>query len=130
MTRTPFHRRLDPAKALLRAGLLLCGVALTWTCSAFGLFWFTTPHGCGSKLRLAQIRGIELLSAVVTYQIEKGRCPTTWDELIAGRYVSRQGIVDPWGKTFDLSCTNDQVRVTSAGRDRSLGTADDVTADY
>jgi len=129
MIRTPFHRRPDPAKALLRAGLLLCGVALTWTCAAFGLFWFTGPH-CGSKPRLAHMRSIELLSAVVAYQIEKGRCPATWDELIAGRYVSRQGIVDPWGKTFALSCTDDTVRVTSAGRDRSLATADDVSADY
>ena len=130
MTQTPFRRRLDPAKVLLRAALILCGVALTWICVAFGLFWFTGPH-CGSnKQRSARIRIAELRDAVVTYQIEAGRCPTKWDELIAGRLVSPQGLVDPWGTRFDFSCTDEEVLVKSAGRDRSFGTADDVTRDY
>jgi hypothetical protein len=129
MTQTPFHRKPDPTKVLLRAGLLLCGVALTWICVAFGLFWFTGPHCGTNKPRLARMRIAELRAAVMTYQIEVGRCPTTWDELIAGRYVSPRGIVDPWGVRFHLSCTADQERVTSAGRDRSFGTADDVTGD-
>ena len=33
-----FRRGPDPARVFGRAGLLFCGVALTWTCAAFGLF--------------------------------------------------------------------------------------------
>lgn len=130
MTQRPSHRKPDPAKVLLRAGIFLCGVALTWICAAFGLFWSAAPHGCGSTVRFAQTRVIALRDAVATYQIETGRCPTTSYELIAGRYIKPAGLIDNWGTGIRVSCTDDQVRVMSAGPDHRFGTADDVIADY
>jgi hypothetical protein len=108
----------------------LCGVALTWICVAFGLFWLAAPHGCGSAVRSARMRVSALRDAVVTYQIETGRCPTTSYELIAGRYIKPADLIDNWGTGIRASCTDDQVHVTSAGPDHNFGTADDLTADY
>ena len=126
------HRVLDPAKVFARAGLLLCGVALTWTCAAFGLlasYVIVTGGGCHMRSQvkpaLHQVRAIE--SAVSWYQIDHDRCPKTKDDLIANGYVDRKTFDDPWSTPIRFTCDTDDVRVSSAGADRVFGTWDDVT---
>ena len=121
------RRRADPAKVFLHAALLLCGVALTWLCAAIGLFWLTAPHGGPSRQRVAQWRVTELRDAVVIYQIERGRCPATRDDLIANRYINPRGLVDPWGTGIAFWCAADDAAATSAGPDRTFATWDDIT---
>ena len=124
-------RHPDPAKAFLRSALLLCGVALTWTCAAFGLlvsqFAFGS-HGCPSRVRIASLRVREIDSAIAQYQIDQRRCPRELDDLVAGKYVNAHGLVDPWKRTFQFKCTDDDddTRVVSAGPDGIFGTADDI----
>jgi hypothetical protein len=127
--------RLDPQKVFVRAGLLLCGVALTWTCAAFGLLaanMLVAGEGCHShsqfKPALRQVRTIKY--AVARYQIDHDRCPATRDELIANGYVDRKRFDDPWGKPITFTCDTDNVRVTSSGPDRVSGTADDVSDEF
>jgi len=121
-------RRPDPAKVLLRTALLLCGVALTWLCAAFGLFVITGQHCSGpSKHRRAHMQAIELGQAVLQYQIEQQKCPATNDDLARERYVLPGFFVDPWGTSLAYWCTADEVKVRSAGPDHVFGTADDVS---
>jgi prepilin-type N-terminal cleavage/methylation domain-containing protein len=55
-------------------------------------------------------------------------CPSP-AALIAARLVERGASPeDPWGTTFEISCDDDGVTVTSAGPDRRRGTEDDIIA--
>ena len=122
-------RHPDPAKAFLRSALLFCGVALTWTCAAFGLlvseFAFGS-HGCPSRVKIASLRVREIDTAIAQYQIDQHRCPRTFDDLVAGQYVNALGLVDPWKRSIQFTCTDEDTRVFSAGPDGIFGTTDDI----
>ena len=125
----PPRRRPDPAKVLLRGAVLLCGFALTWICAAFGLFLLSAPGTCkrpGFSTARAQVS--ELPQSISVFQIEHGRCPRSNDDLVAGGYVEARSLVDPWGTAIAVRCTDDDVAATSAGPDRTFGTADDVAS--
>ena len=89
------RRHPDPAKAFLRSALLFCGVALTWTCAAFGLlvsqFAFGS-HGCPSGVKIASLRVREVDNAIAQYQIDARRCPRELDDLAAGKFVNAHGL--------------------------------------
>ena len=124
-----FRRSPDPARVFGRAGLLFCGVALTWTCAAFGLFLGDTGN-CTlgvPAFREARVRVREVRQAVTTYQIERNRCPTTSDDLIAGGYIDPRRFVDPWRTRIAFSCSEEDAHAISLGPDRAFGTPDDVT---
>ncbi len=124
------HRLLDPAKVFVRAGLILCGVAVTWMCAAFGLLASDMIFRGGCRLptkhkpALYQVRTIE--HAVARYQIDHDKCPETMDDLIDNAYVDHNTFVDPWGTPIRFTCIREDIRVDSAGADRAFGTADDV----
>jgi hypothetical protein len=123
------RRRPDPAKVFLRAALLFCGVALTWTCAAFGLLVSQLAfgsHGCPSRVKMASLRVREIDMAIAQYQIDQRRCPRTSADLVAGKYVKPQVFVDPWNRGIQFTCTEEQARVASAGPDGTFGTADDI----
>jgi hypothetical protein len=122
------RRSPDPARVFGRAGLLFCGVALTWACAAFGLF-FGDMGSCTLRmpgLRAARVRVGEVRQVVTTYQIERNRCPTTSDDLIAGGYIDARRLVDPWRTPIAFSCSTEDTNVVSAGPDRAFGTPDDI----
>jgi len=123
-----FRRRPDPAKVFGRAGLLFCGVALTWTCAAFGLFvgdmgkcTLSVPEFREARLRMGDVR-----QAVTTYQIERNRCPRDRYDLIQGGYIDARRFVDPWRRPIAFLCSAEDTTVISAGSDRVFGTADDI----
>jgi hypothetical protein len=129
MNPSHFGRRPNPAKVFARAGLLFLGIALTWTCAAFGLF-LMTPHGCTvSKDVMARWQVRSVRDAVATYQIEHGRCPATRDAVIGGDHIFARHFTDPWGTSVAYWCSDDDVYATSAGSDRVFGTADDIISD-
>jgi hypothetical protein len=123
-----FRRSPDPARVFGRAGLLFCGVALTWTCAAFGLLLGDMGNGTLSVpgFREARVRLGEVRQAVTTYQIEHNRCPTTGDDLVEGGYMDARRLVDPWRKWIVFSCSEEDTTVRSAGPDRVFATADDI----
>ena len=123
------RRRPDPAKVLLRGALLLCGFAFTWTCAALGLFLLGGPgRVCRLPLpsHVADARTAEIRHGIFLFQIDRKRCPTSIEELIAGDYVTSRDFVDPWGTAIAFRCTDDDVIARSAGPDRTFGTGDDV----
>jgi hypothetical protein len=123
-------RHPDPAKAFRQGALLLCGMALTWTCAAFGLLvsqFVFGSHACPSRVRIASLRLREIDTAIAQYQVDQRRCPKTSDDLVAGKYLTAQGLVDPWKRTIQFKCTDNDTRVVSAGPDGAFGTTDDVT---
>lgn len=67
-------------------------------------------------------------SAVQSWQAARSptECPGL-AQLNSERYLDR-GIsgVDPWGTEYRISCTNEEVTVSSAGPDRRWGTGDDT----
>ena len=52
------------------------------------------------------------------------------EDLIAQKYVTKQGAKDPWGKDFTLRCPGqkdpESADVSSSGPDKQDGTADDI----
>jgi len=115
-----------------RFSKILCGIALTWSCAAAGLFLlheFNQPWPC-SVARIARLRAREIEMGIEQFQIENKRCPAGTAELIQGRYVSIHSLVDPWGRALLFWCKDDGPRALSAGPDREFGTADDVTDAY
>ena len=123
------HRRPDPAKVFRRAALILCGVALTWTCAAFGLLVSQGVFGgCRSPSRRNQAfhRVLAVEAAIAQFQIDRGRCPRSPAELSDGGFVNEHDLVDPWHRSIMFTCTNDDARAQSAGADGEFGTADDV----
>ena len=56
-----------------------------------------------------------------------GKCPTLADpKLLAGVKEHKGSTVDPWGTPYALNCDSAQITVTSAGPDKTMGTADDI----
>jgi hypothetical protein len=123
-----FRRSPDPARVFGRAGLLFCGVALTWTCAAFGLLvgdmgncTLSVPAFRDARARVGEVR-----QAVTTYQIERNQCPASSDDLIAGGYIDARRLVDPWRTRIAFSCSAEDAAVTAAGPDGIFDTADDI----
>lgn len=57
-------------------------------------------------------------------------CPTV-DDLVNSRKLEKGKTNDPWGTPFKIQCKEgDEIRVTSAGKDKKEGTADDVSDDF
>ena len=112
-----------------RAGLLFCGVALTWTCAAFGLLVGDVGKCTLSvpAFREARVRVGEVRQALTTYQIERNRCPHDRYDLVQGGYIDARRLVDPWRTRIALACSPEDTTASSAGPDRIFGTADDIT---
>jgi Type II secretion system (T2SS), protein G len=143
-------RQAGPLASLCRIGVLLCGVAFTWTCAALGMLRVVAQTGNdrvaaktdgdriqpaadpatatrgGDRVRLAEDRVEAIVEEVNSYQMDHHHCPATKDALIAGGYLSASFLVDPWGRSITYSCTDDDTVATSAGPDGLFGTDDDV----
>jgi hypothetical protein len=122
-------RPLDPAKVFWRAGLLLCGVALTWVCAAFGLLasqFVFVGRGCPARTTQAAHRVQAVEGAIAQFQIYRGRCPQTLGELADGGFVSPSDLDDPWHRSIVFTCAGDEARVASSGPDGIFGTPDDI----
>lgn len=57
-------------------------------------------------------------------------CPTV-DDLVNARKLEKGKTSDPWGTPYKIECKEaDEIRVTSAGKDKKDGTPDDVRDDF
>lgn len=67
-------------------------------------------------------------TAVKAYWLEEGTddCPTVERLVLAGALESDGRRADPWGQPFKIDCSENEVKVTSAGKDKRMGTPDDV----
>jgi len=122
-----WFRRKGRAAVLRTFCAMVIGMALTWTCAAFGLFIVTAPTYGGGSAKLAKHRGREIEQAFLEYQLDNGRCPATIEALVAEKYLPKWDLVDPWGTRFAYWCSGMDVEVRSAGPDKLFKTDDDVT---
>lgn len=112
--------------------LVLCGIALTWFCAATGLF-FLSGFRCTlrtPRLAVARARVLEIEHAATQYSIEFDRCPRGDDDLIAAHLISPVSLTDPWKTVIAFSCSDQDVKVESAGPDGIFGTWDDVKNEH
>jgi hypothetical protein len=125
-----FHRHAEVS--LARFCALVCGAVFTWTCAVLGLHALLSRTCIGSfdcpapLQRFAKRRVSAVEQAVTSYAIDRNRCPTTKQDLIDNGYINRMNFEDPWKNEITFACTDDDVRVASAGPDHIFHTADDV----
>ena len=83
----------------------------------------TATERIDSTLIETDIRALTL--AVEFFYTDHGRYPTQMDELTS-MYI-RGGKIDPWGTSYALALENeDSLFIVSAGKDKILGTPDDI----
>ena len=71
----------------------------------------------------------EIRNAVVRWRATRGgdQCPTV-SQLVTDKEIDTASkIDDPWGSAFKIQCTDDEVTVSSPGRDKKEGTQDDLS---
>lgn len=56
-------------------------------------------------------------------------CPTI-EQLVAHKKLDAKKIDDPWGRPYHITCNDDDIRVTSAGKDGRFFTPDDIRDDF
>lgn len=113
--------------ALVRFVAIAGGIALTWTCAAFGLGMkstFASRHN--DEVARWRVRAVD--HALTLFSIDKLRCPGTRGDLIKAGSVKPADLVDPWGTSIAYWCSDEAARAISAGADRLFGTDDDVTS--
>lgn len=72
---------------------------------------------------------VQIQQAVEMYMTQKrGKCPKNLQDLKASGIAGRIG-ADPWGSDYEIKCPgeNASVDVISPGKDREVGTEDDIT---
>ena len=79
----------------------------------------------------AKVRVTEISNATMQYMLDNNNtCPGGVDALVAGKYLAKKGVKDPWGKDFIFLCPGqndtDGADVASAGPDKAEGTQDDI----
>ncbi|HKQ68932.1 MAG TPA: type II secretion system protein [Polyangiaceae bacterium] len=71
----------------------------------------------------------EIRNAVVRWRATRGgdQCPTV-SQLVSDKEIDTASKTeDPWNSQFKIVCTEDEIFVTSPGRDKREGTADDLS---
>jgi general secretion pathway protein G len=71
----------------------------------------------------------EIRNAVVRWRATRGgdQCPTV-SQLVSDKEIDTASkIDDPWGSQFKIVCGEDEVTVSSPGRDKKEGSADDLS---
>jgi hypothetical protein len=71
----------------------------------------------------------EIRNAVVRWRATRGgdECPTVAQLRTDKEIDTASKIDDPWGSQFKVTCAEDEITVTSPGRDKKEGTADDLS---
>jgi hypothetical protein len=112
-----------------------CVVAVVLAGAGVSLFLFPGVDWWGSRTRFAvshTIRGCADVRVVAEYwrSVDRSeRCPSLGD-LVDAHLLRREATTDWWGTTFVVHCQPDgDIHVVSAGRDRLLGTEDDLRDD-
>ncbi len=71
----------------------------------------------------------EIRNAVVRWRSTRGgdQCPSV-AQLVADKEIDTASKTDdPWGSAFKIECTEEEVTVSSPGRDKKEGTQDDLS---
>jgi general secretion pathway protein G len=85
-----------------------------------------------ARVRAAKMGALAVAEAAQSYrQIDHAddpACPTL-QELIEARKLDAKRVKDPWGSRYAVGCEDEETHGISLGRDKRLGTPDDVRDD-
>ena len=83
-----------------------------------------------AQQKQAQIDVQALASAAEVYRVDHSKepCPTVEKLRTTNTISEASKLTDPWDTTYRLVCTDTDVTATSAGPDKTFGTADDVSS--
>lgn len=124
---------VNTQKILMRrqqAGVSLVEVLIVVAIMAMiagGVSFAILPRMAEARVKTAKQGAQEIRKAVQLWQIENGGdCPTV-SQLKKDGVLDKAGASDdPWGKTFQVKCTDGEVFVSSSGPDAKKGTEDDI----
>lgn len=95
---------------------------------ASGVAVFALPKFKEAQKKTAETGARVIRSAIQDWQRvnNESTCPTM-SQLVQEKNIdSAANTDDPWGEAYILTCTEDDVVVTSKGPDKKKGTADDI----
>lgn len=96
---------------------------------AGGVAVFALPRFQDAQKKTAEAGARTIRMAVQQWQAANNEtsCPTV-SQLIQDKQLDTgQNTNDPWGQSYTLSCTEDEVTVTSNGPDKKKGSKDDIS---
>ena len=97
---------------------------------AGGVGFMLLPKLEESRLKKAQIDAKSIRQVALQWIALKGsgnECPTVQSLIAEKELQADEGGKDPWGTEYVIQCSADDVAVSSAGKDKQMGTEDDVT---
>lgn len=95
---------------------------------AGGVAVFALPKYREAQIDTATTGARTIRTAVQQWQAANNEtsCPTM-SQLVQEKHIdSATNTDDPWGEAYGLTCTDDEVIVTSKGPDKKKGTKDDI----
>jgi general secretion pathway protein G len=120
-------RRLRHARGVTLFEVLIVVAILAMV--AGGVAVFALPRFQDSQKKTAEAGARTIRMAVQQWQAANNEtsCPTI-SQLIQDKQLDTgQNTNDPWGQAYNLSCTDDEVTVTSNGPDKKKGGKDDIS---
>ena len=101
---------------------------------AGGVAFFAFPKFKESQVKTAQTAARVIRGAAQNWQMTNDGCPTI-SQLIQDKQLDKaQDTNDPWGGDYTITCTDDDIVVSSDGPDKQQGSDDDISvpkaADY
>jgi general secretion pathway protein G len=123
-------RRLSKNRGvtLVEVLIVLAIMALISGSAVFLVF----PELAKAKINTTVLSAQTIKKSVELYKNIDGAdgCPTV-DDLVNARKLEKGKTMDPWGSPYRIDCKeNDEIRVTSLGKDKKEGTPDDVRDDF
>ncbi|NVB36714.1 type II secretion system protein GspG [Pseudenhygromyxa sp. WMMC2535] len=99
-------------------GLIMGGVAVVAS-NALG----------NAKVDTAKKDIVNLETSIEMYQIQRNDCPKSVEDLKAAGIIKKV-TKDPWGQPYEIKCPGEHgsVDITSGGKDKTIGTEDDVNS--
>jgi general secretion pathway protein G len=119
-------RRLRHARGVTLFEVLIVVAILAMV--AGGVAVFALPRFQDSQKKTAEAGARTIRMAVQQWQAANNEtsCPTI-SQLIQDKQLDTgQNTNDPWGQAYNLSCTDDEVTVSSNGPDKKKGGKDDI----
>jgi len=118
-------------RAKARRGVTLFEVLIVVAILAMvagGVAFFALPKFKEAQVKTAEGAARVIRQAAQSWQAtnNESSCPTM-SQLVQDKLLDPgQNMADPWGQAFTLTCSEDEVTVSSTGPDKKKGTKDDV----
>jgi general secretion pathway protein G len=94
---------------------------------AGGVAFFAFPKFKDAQKKAAQTGARVIRGAAQNWQMTNDGCPTI-SQLIQDKQLdSAQNTEDPWGGDYMVTCTDDDIYVSTDGADKKNGTEDDIS---